>query len=211
MFGCLLRKIGCLVIILAAVAGYYWYTHRSDRSTPPPAVAAQWLLVTEADASAGEKAVVGLKSGSGRAYASLTAPQAVGYLIQGLAGYFPQSAENMQAMITGDTLHVKAVVSIKDFGGAQILGPLASVLGARDTVVLAGRVSIVSPGLAQLRIVDAKIHDLRIPHAAVPKLMAQLRRKTFDGVANDALPLPLPSHIAEIRIANGKVTLYKNI
>jgi hypothetical protein len=31
------------------------------------------------------------------------------------------------------------------------------------------------------------------------------------GVDTDALPLPLPSYIGDIRMANGKVTLYKNV
>jgi hypothetical protein len=31
------------------------------------------------------------------------------------------------------------------------------------------------------------------------------------GIDDDALPLPLPAYIGDIRVANGKVTLYKNV
>jgi hypothetical protein len=31
------------------------------------------------------------------------------------------------------------------------------------------------------------------------------------GLSDSGLPLPLPSYIGDIRVANGKITLYKNI
>jgi hypothetical protein len=31
------------------------------------------------------------------------------------------------------------------------------------------------------------------------------------GVDADALPLPLPAYVGDIRVANGRITLYKNV
>jgi hypothetical protein len=210
MFGCL-RKIGCLVLIVAGVAGYFWYKHRSDRSMPPAPPAGTWALVTPADAERGREAVERLRGSSEQMYATLTPAQAVGYLLQRTKSQFLSSSEGVQAMITGDTLHVKAVLSLSDFGGAKVLGPLASVLSARDTIQLSGTVSHIDTGYAQLRITDARIHNLRIPRGAIPKLIGELRRSAPAGIAPDGLPFPVPSYISEIRISNGKVTLYKNI
>ena len=211
MFGCL-RNIGCLVIIAAAIAGYFWYKHRSERAAPAVAAVVGWAPVTAADAESGTKAVERLRGSTGQAYAKLTPAEAVAYLLRSSTGQFLSSAEGMQAMITGDTLHVKAVISLKDFGVGDLLGPLASVLSARDTVQLAGIVSPLQEGHAQLRITDARIHDLRLPRGAIPRLISELRRNdTVAGVAPDGLPFALPSYISDIRIANGKVTLYRNI
>jgi hypothetical protein len=210
MFGCL-RRLGCLVIILAAVAGYYWYTHRHTNSPSATAVAGAWFSVTPTDATQGRKAVEGLANPSGPVFANLTPAEAVGYLILHAVHQFPASADSTQAMITGDTLHVRMVVALNELGGAKILGPLASIMNTRDTVELSGTVNIVRQGLAQFHVTDVRIHNLRVPHAAIPKLVSELRHDVPEGVASDALPIPLPPYIADIRIANGKVTIYKNV
>ncbi len=210
MFGCL-RRLGCLVILLiAGAAGYYWYTHRTPRAASTTVVG-RWAPVTGADAERGRRAVASLKSGSGPVFANLTAAEAVAYLLQTATHQLPPSAEDVRAMITGDTLHVRAVLPLRALGAAKTLGPLAALLSERDTVQLSGTADIVRPGLAQFRVTDVRIHNLSIPAPVIPKLVAQLRRETPDGIAPNGLAIPLPPYIADIRIGNGKVTLYKNV
>ncbi len=210
MFGCL-RRLGCLITLLvAAAAGYYWYTHRSGHTSTATVIAGSWSPVTPADAERGQRIVGALRSGSGRVFANLTAAQAVAYLLQTAKG-FPPSAQNVRAMIVGDTLYVRAVLPLRSLGADKALGPLAALLGVRDTVQLAGTAEVIRPGLAQFRVTGVQIHDLPIPRAVIPKLIAQLRRESPEGLAPDGLALPLPPYVADIRIGNGKVTLYKNV
>ena len=209
MFGCL-RRVGCLVVLVViAAAGYYWWT--VNASQPPVITAGTWHHVTPSDASTGALAVASLRANQGRVYANLTPAQAVAYLIQQTAKQLPPSSTDVRAMVSGDQLHVSAVVPLRELGAERALGPLASMIGARDTIELAGRVDLIRAGLAQMHVTKAKIHQLTLPQAMLPKLVQQIRQDAPDGIAPDAFPIPLPPYIGDIRIADGKVTLYKNV
>lgn len=209
MFGCL-RRIGCLVLALVVIGGaYYWWTVRTV--TAPAATAGVWRPVTPRDAASGARAVASLQNSTGKVFANLTPSEAVAYLVQETAKQLPSSSTGVEAMVSGDQLHVRAVVSLHELGGAQVLGPLANMLGDRDTVELAGRVDLVRPGLAQMHVTKVQIRTLNLPQPMIPKLVQQIRRESPPGIAPDALALPLPSYIGDVRIANGKVTLYKNV
>jgi len=208
MFGCL-RKVGCLVILAAIVAGgYYWWMVNRPASGPAAGV---WQAVTPADATSAEAAVQGLKTSRTSGGTRLTPAQAVAYLIQETAKQLPPSSTGVQAMISGDQLHVRAVVPLRELGAERALGPFASMIGARDTVELAGTVDVLRPGMAQMHVVKAQIHTFALPRAVLPKLVQQIRHNAPEGIAADAFPIPLPSYIGGIRIADGKVTLYKNV
>jgi len=208
MFGCL-RRVGCLIVLAAIVAGgYYWWTVKASPAAPS---AGEWHAVTAQDAAAGESAVSALRANRGKVFANLTPAQAVAYLIQETAKQLPPSSTDVQAMISDDQLHVRAVVPLRELGADRALGPLASMLSARDTVELAGRVDLIKPGLAQMHVTKAQIHQLAVPNAVIPKLVQQIRHNAPVGIAPDAFPIPLPSYIGDIRIADGKVTLYKNV
>lgn len=210
MFGCL-QKVGCLVILAVIVAGgWYWWTVKASPSTAAP-VAGVWHPVTPTDASAGSSAVASLRATQGKVFINLTPGQAVAYLIQETAKQLPPSSTDVEAMVSGDQLHVRAVVPLRELGADRALGPLASMIGARDTVELAGSVDLIKPGLAQMHVTKAQVHALSVPRQMLPKLVQQIRRDSPAGIAPDAFPIPLPSYIGDIRIADGKVTLYKNV
>lgn len=210
MFGCL-RRVGCLVVLLVLAGGaYYWWTVRVTRPAAT-ASAGVWQPVTAADAASGARAVASLQTSSGKVFTNLTAPQAVAYLVQETAKELPASATDVQAMASGDQLHVRAVVPLQELGGAKALGPLANMLGTRDTVELAGRVDLLRAGMAQMHITRARVGSLNLPATMIPRVISQIRRESPSGIAPDALALPLPPYIGDVRIANGKVTLYKNV
>jgi hypothetical protein len=49
-----------------------------------------------------------------------------------------------------------------------------------------------------------------VPRSAIPRLVQQITKgKKTPGVADNALPVPTPPSLADVRIANGRVTLYK--
>jgi len=208
MFGCL-RRVGCLILLLLLAGGaYYWWMVRTTTSSSAAGV---WQPVTPADAAAGARAVQSLQAPRGKVFANLTPAQAVAYLLQETAKELPSSATGVEAMVSGDQLHVRAVISLDQLGGAKALGPLATMLGSRDTVQLAGRVDLLRPGMAQMHVTQVRVGSLNLPAQMVPRLISQIRRQSPPGIASDALALPLPPYIGDVRIANGKVTLYKNV
>lgn len=216
MFGCL-RRLGCLAILLVVAAFLYlnrerWLPYLRTAGAPATRVSTDgvWKPLTPEGADRGRQAVASLGTRSGPVYATVEPADLASYVFTALRQQLPPSATNVEAATFGDQLHVRALVSLSDFGGARVLGPLASFLSARDTVQFGGTFEVVRPGLAQYHVRTIKLRQLAVPAAMVPKLLAQVRRGGRpDGIADDALPLEVPSSIADVRVARGRVTLYK--
>ena len=57
---------------------------------------------------------------------------------------------------------------------------------------------------------DIKIGSFPVPDAIIPELINRIRKgEKPPGVADNAFPVKLPSYIGDVRIANGRVTVYK--
>jgi hypothetical protein len=213
--GCL-RRVGCLLaVVVIAVA--LWVTQdkwlrviRHSRAQPEATVEGVWQPLSPEAAARGKRAIDGLASARGPVYANLTANEIASYVVTAAGSAFPASADSVEAAVIGDVLWVRAIVPTKDIASSGALGPLAGLLNEREKVSLGGSFRVVRPGLSEFRLRDVKLRDFSVPRAAIPRLVQQITkgRKT-DGVANDALPVPTPPSLADVRIANGRVTLYK--
>jgi len=105
-----------------------------------------------------------------------------------------------------------ATVRLSELGGAAVLGPLASMLSERDTIRFGGVFEVVRPGLAQFRVQEIRVRDFPVPVRLIPRLLQQTRRGARpEGLSDDGLALTIPPHIGDVRIANGRVTMYKNV
>ncbi|HET7458091.1 MAG TPA: hypothetical protein VFJ74_10575 [Gemmatimonadaceae bacterium] len=216
--GCL-RRIGCILLVLVALAAAAWFTrdrwlHRGPTLGPrnPNAVGVEWEPLTPEGAERARTAVASLGQRSGPVYANTRAGDLAAYLFTGLQRQLPPSAQDIRAAVIGDRLYVKALVNLTDFGGAKVLGPLAGFLSERDTVTFGGNFELLRQGLAQFHVREIKLRQLSLPEKAIPRLLAQIRRGARpEGVADDALPLVVPSYIGDVRVGQGRVTLYKNV
>lgn len=223
MKGCF-RRAGCLVLIIALVALWYWYARveRPAPSTKPAAGAAAtagtsaantgWEPLTTVDAERGRVAVEALAQRSGPVFANLTPGEAASYIFLVVAKQLPPSARNAEAAIMGDRLYVRSEVELKDFGGASQLGALGMLLGSRDSVLLGGTIHMLKPGLAEFRVQEVKLGRLDVPQNLIPRLITQMKRgKKVEGISPNGLPMVMPSYISDVRIADGKITLYKSV
>jgi hypothetical protein len=220
MFGCL-RRLGCFVILLLLLGAVAWFTR--DRWYPrvrdwragagaPAAPAVVWEPLTPEGAERARQAVASLDRKSGPAFASTRPGDISAYVFTGVARQLPPSAEDVRAAAIGDRLYVRSVVDLSDFGGGKVLGPLAGFLSERDTVQFGGDFAIVRPGLAEFRVREIRLRELSVPQRLIPRLIAQIRRGGRpEGVADDALPLVVPKHIGDVRVARGRVVLYKTV
>ena len=113
----------------------------------------------------------------------------------------------------GNRLYVRSEVDLKDFGGAGQLGALGMLLGSRDSVLLGGTIHMLKPGLAEFQVQEVKLGRLDVPKSLIPRLIAQMTRakKKVEGVSETGLPMVMPPYISDVRIANGKITLYKSV
>jgi hypothetical protein len=219
MKGCL-KRAGCLVVIILLVAVWYWYA-RVER--PPAAtvsatastatsVSTGWHPLTAADAERGRVAVQSLERQAGPVFANLTPAEAASYIFMVLAKQLPPSAKNAEASITGDRLYVRSDVELKDFGGAKSLGPLGMLLGERDSVRLGGTINMLRPGLAEFLVQEVRLGKIEVPSALIPRLLTQMKKgETVEGISQNGLPMVMPPYISDVRISNGKITLYKSV
>lgn len=201
------------MVLALAGALWYWYARVDDRpaAVPVRAAAPVWQRVAPGDAERARRATASLGNSTGPAFASLTAAEAASYLIVAAGKQLPSSAQDLSAAVIGDRLYLRSRVSLADLGGPAVLGPLATFVGATDTLQLGGTIRLVRAGLGEFQVRDVRVRSLSIPARVIPKLIAQLRRGPAEGLSPDGLPLPLPPFVADVRIANGKVTLYRNL
>jgi hypothetical protein len=214
MFGCL-RRLGCLVIVLVGallfVTRDYWRPllgRFSGRDPEAPAEATQpWQPLSQPAAERGERAVRALAARRGPVFVSLRAGELASYAFLSLSDALPASLRDAETAVIGDRVYVRALVGPDDLPGG---GALRSVLTRRDTLRLGGTFDVLRPGLAQFRVRDVQVGALPVPAAVIPRVVARVRRGAVpEGVAADAFPVPVPDYIGDVRIARGRVTLYK--
>jgi hypothetical protein len=221
MKGCL-RGVGCLVAVLI-LAGLWYFYARVERpaaaTAPAPApvttatsASSGWQRLSSADAERGRVAVQSLERQAGPVFANLSPAEAASYIFLVLAKQLPPSAKNAEAAIIGDRLYVRSEVDLKDFGGAKSLGPVGLLLGERDSVRLGGTINMLRPGLAEFLVQEVKLGRIEVPTALIPRLLTQMKRgKVVEGISQNGLPMVMPAYISDVRISNGKITLYKSV
>ena len=231
------QKAGPGLMLAFIIAGAVWYffyrPDRGDRATRteprealPPLTSGSrpasgpvastaprgWEALTTERAERGRVAVESLGQRSGPVFANLSAAEAASYIFLVVAKQLPPSAKNAEAMVSGDRLQVRSDVKLSDFGGAASLGPLASLLGDRDSVRLGGTINMIRPGLGEFRLREVKLGKLNVPSPLIPRLTGQIRKgDRVEGTSSDGLPMKFPDYISDVRISNGRITLYKNV
>ena len=79
-------------------------------------------------------------------------------------------------------------------------------------VELSGTFHMLKPGLGEFEVQSARVGQVALPQAMIPRLIQSIDHGARPaGMRSDALPLPIPDYVGDIRVANGKVTLYKTV
>ena len=96
--------------------------------------------------------------------------------------------------------------------GSSGLGVLGSLLGDRERVEMSGSLRVIGPGLAEFRVSQVKIGAVGVPVALISRLVNPLvKGKRPPGLDDNALPFSIPTYISDVRVTNGRITLYKNV
>lgn len=224
MFGCF-RRLGCLVFLLI-VAVLAWFNRDRleaiyrryagdhaprDSAAVTAGAPGGWEALTPEKAARGQAAVQSLSVPRGPGFVNLSAGEAASYIFLAVARQLPASSEDVTSSISNDRLYVRADVALKDLGGSRVLGPLGALLGDRDTLQLGGTIDVLRPGMGEFQVKDIKFGSFAVPDAIIPRLVRRIRKGEMpQGLAENALPMPLPSFIGDVRIANGRITVYKS-
>jgi hypothetical protein len=211
--GCIAR-LGCLFLIaILAIGGWYtkdmWLPEKY-RSHPTATSSVQWHPVTTEGADRAKAALDKLSQPKGQVFQSVTAGDLASYAFAQLSSLLPGSGQNLETSVNGDVVSVRADVRLADLGGAGALGALGGMMKEREKVQLSGTFSVFKPGWAEFTVKDVRIRNLAVPHGMIPSLIKRLDRGTRqEGMNEDAIAVPIPRYVGDIRVANGKVTLYK--
>jgi hypothetical protein len=219
MFGCLRRIVFLVVLCVAAVAayltrdrwiGYAPWLKSAPRATTTAAGGPKWEHVSDDGAARARQAIESLGKRNGPAFVSLAPGDLASYFYIALAQQLPPSADSIEATTIGSRMYVRAVISLDDFKAADALGPLSGFVGRRELLQMGGTFSLVRPGLAQFLVEDVRLGELPLPRGGIPKLLRQIRRGSMPpGVSESGLPFVVPTYVADARVADGKITLYK--
>jgi len=211
--GCIAR-LGCLaVIVVAAVAGWFtrdlWLPQRY-RSHAVVASTVTWKPISDAGAERARAALDKLSQPRGQVFQTISASDLAAYAFAELSKRFPGSADSIETSAAGENVSVRANVKLADLGGANALGPLGGMLGDREKVQLTGTFRVLKPGIAEFAVKEVKLRNLPVPRGMIPALVKRMDHGTRPpGLSDDALAVPIPRYVGDIRVANGKVTLYK--
>ncbi|HEY9425918.1 MAG TPA: hypothetical protein VIR34_02090 [Gemmatimonadaceae bacterium] len=218
--GCL-RGLGYLVLVVVVAAVAWWFRadwlpllHKGTAAAvvSDSASTVVWEPVTPEGAARAKKVVARLGTRSGPVFTNLPPGDLTAYILSELAKQLPPSAHDMEAAVIDRQLWVRAQVRLADFGGPGELGPLGGLFGDAEPVVFGGTLAIVNPGLAVYRVKELRIRDMSVPSPMISKLLRRVERGSRPpGLADDALPMLVPDYIADVRVQNGKITLYKTV
>ena len=215
--GCITR-LGCLFVLVVAVA-VGWFTrdkwlprltpHVPQQSTRA-AAAEHWTPLSDAGADSTRAALNRLSRPRGQVFETLSPAAVASYIYQAAANRLPTAADSVEATAIDDKFSLRAVVPTSELGGA--LGPAVGIVQDRERVELTGTLSVLTPGVASFDVTDARIHGLPIPKGMIASLVDRIPTAARPaGMEPNALPLPIPRYIGDIRVANGRVTLYKTV
>jgi hypothetical protein len=215
--GCIAR-LGCLTL-LAILAVVGWLTRdrwmgmlRGGDDAVVTSAAPVWAPLTDEGAARARRQIQGLTRPSGPAFANLRGADLASYVFQSLSRQLPPSADSTEAAVVGDQLVVRTSVRLSDLGGPGVLGPLAGMMGDRERMQFGGTVRVLRPGLGEFQVRELRLRDFRAPAGMIPRLVARMRRGTMpEGLSPSGIPVEIPRAIGDVRIANGRVTLYKAI
>ena len=211
--GCIAR-LGCLILLaILAVGGWFtrnlWLPERF-RTQPPTVAASGWQPATQAGAERSRQALARLSEPQGPVFQTLSAGDVAAFGFAELAKRVSHAVDSVAAKIDADRISMRGVVNTAAFKGQ--LGPVASMLGDRESVELTGTFNVVRPGLGAFAVQNARVGRLSVPSGMIPRLIRAVdESRRPDGLPDNAMALPMPTYVGDIRIANGKVTLYKNV
>ncbi len=170
----------------------------------------QWEPLSDAGAARTRSALDRLSKPEGQVFETLTAADIASFALNALGKERANGVDSVQAAVIDDQIRLRASVNPAAFSGS--LGMLGALLNAREPLEMTGTMHIVHPGLGELTIKSVKVRDITLPPTTIPQLLKQVLHGTRpEGVSENGLPMALPQYIGDVRVANGRITLYKTV
>jgi hypothetical protein len=201
-----------VIAIIAWLTSDRWLPRVSSHAPVAASTGPVWEPLTPQGAERTRQMLTRLSKPTGPVFGNLSGGDVASYVFESLSKQLPQSADSVEAAVIGDRLYIRASVRLQELGGTSVLGPLAGMLGDRERMEFGGTFHVIRPQLAEYEVKDIKLRDLSIPAAMIPRVLRQSERGSRpEGLSPDGLPLVVPAYLGDVRVANGRVTLYKTV
>lgn len=181
---------------------------RATRDNATDTTPIAWASVR---ATVNSPSIASLAEADGPAFVTVGAGDLAALLSVPLKSQLPRSATDVQIALNERQLLVRGVVDVGEMAGDGTLGKLLGIaLSGRDTLQMGGTIEPLRQGFAQYRIESLHVKGFDVPPRLIPSVLGVLRRSNTDsGLADNAFAIRLPRSVADLRIANGRMTLYK--
>lgn len=216
MSGCL-KRVGCAVILLAlGAAGWAfrdtWLPKVKEMvsAEAPDATVQGWAPITEAGGRRALARIETLGAPRGPGVVTVAPADFAAYVLGSALVRLANADSAPQALLRENKLFLRTSIRLGDLGGRESLGPLARMFNDSEPLTLAGRIEPVRPGLAQFRLTEVSLRDLVIPKAAVTRLVRRWGPADRpDSLDVAALPIALPAYVAEVRVRDDRISVYR--
>jgi hypothetical protein len=204
-----------LVVVFAAVAWLTrdkWLRFLPGTHGTTTVTEQLWEPLSPEAAARGKRAIDALSARSGPVFANLKGAEVASYIFERAGAALPAASDSAEAAVIGDVLYVRAIVPMKDVAASGALGPFGGLLNDREPLTLGGTFHVIRPGLSEFQVREVKLRDFKVPTRIIPNLVKQLDRDPRpEGVSPNGIPVKTPTTLADVRIANHRVTLYKTL
>jgi hypothetical protein len=170
-----------------------------------------WTPLTQAGANRTRDALQKLNSPRGPALVTLAGSDVASYVFLQIARQMPAGTDSFAARVDEDRIRLRARMKTSELGGA-VSGVLGALLGDRERVEMGGTLRVIGRGEAEFRVLEVRVKDVGLPDALVSRLVRSVVRGPRPaGLHENGLPIAIPSYIGDVRVSNGRITLYKNV
>jgi hypothetical protein len=176
-----------------------------------PVSADGWTPLSQAGANRTRDALQKLSTPRGPVFVTLAGSDVASYIFIQIARQMPASTDSFAARVDEDRIRLRARMKTSDLGGT-VTGVLGALLGDRERVEMAGNLRVISAGQAEFRVNEVRVKDVGLPGALITRLVRSVTSGPRPaGLDENGLPVSIPSYIGDVRVANGRITLYKNV
>ena len=214
--GCLRRLltgIGCLVVLLAALAGWLYrdrlgVLYRRIRGVPEPAAPA--FVTPRPDAAreaqgALDRFAQAARHGTAGGWVDISADQLAGLIDRQLEAGPVRSLDSVAVALDTARVRVRGSLDVTVLP-RRVLGPLAGAMSGRQPVVAGGPLVVTPDGRLWWRIDELKLGDLSLPRATIPVILKAMSVTDGQGAS---VPVPLPTPVGDVRVTPAGIRLYR--
>lgn len=224
-----MRRLGCL-LLLVVLAASVWVTRDrwggylpqlrrlipSERRVPEgrdsTIEAVAWAPATVGGASHAERLILALGERGAPPYTMVLPGDFAAFMLMDVAGHVPPPQDSTVAAVIDRTFVLRTSLDIKALGGRTAFGPVGGMLADREPLTLSGIFDVVRPGVAEFHVQQLSVHGLPVPAPLIPSLVHKVEIGQHPaGLAADALLLNVPRYVADIRLVNDRVAIYRTM